>query len=300
MGFALRVAWPEPVTWTPGSPRVPAVRGGPGWTPRGVGSTSPGVFPAGRGGWRPPRASALGATCTLSPFYRRSRWPEPWSESALERAAGTFPELGLRAVPAVAGGDATTAGLLARWVPGRAPETVLAFGAIPEPLSPCLAGGDVTFDISNDAPTMAGAEATFSIALRFPSTQAVLPDGRVVWSQNCTVNGQRPPKPPPPAPRPSTPCHPLILCSLQAPASPRVSPSSRSSWPRARIVSSPMGSRSPPAPGASVENSSTSGGRGVRPAPTPAGVRGVSEAVSDLPPVPQGATGRWWMVPRPN
>ncbi|KAM6039085.1 LOW QUALITY PROTEIN: melanocyte protein PMEL, partial [Chlamydotis macqueenii] len=55
----------------------------------------------------------------------------------------------------------------------------------------CWRGGDVTFDISNDAPTMAGADATFSIALRFPGTQAVLPDGRVVWSQNCTVNGTR-------------------------------------------------------------------------------------------------------------
>ncbi|NWV80754.1 PMEL protein, partial [Dasyornis broadbenti] len=52
-------------------------------------------------------------------------------------------------------------------------------------------GGDVTFDISNDAPTMAGADATFSIALRFPGNQTVLPDGRVVWSQNCTVNGTR-------------------------------------------------------------------------------------------------------------
>ncbi|XP_065609957.1 melanocyte protein PMEL [Cyrtonyx montezumae] len=55
----------------------------------------------------------------------------------------------------------------------------------------CWRGGDVTFDISNDAPTMAGAKATFSIVLRFPSTQTVLPDGRVVWSQNCTVNGTR-------------------------------------------------------------------------------------------------------------
>ncbi|NWU26869.1 PMEL protein, partial [Dyaphorophyia castanea] len=52
-------------------------------------------------------------------------------------------------------------------------------------------GGEVTFDISNDAPTMAGAQATFSIALRFPGNQTVLPDGRVVWSQNCTVNGTR-------------------------------------------------------------------------------------------------------------
>ncbi|XP_074785673.1 melanocyte protein PMEL, partial [Athene noctua] len=55
----------------------------------------------------------------------------------------------------------------------------------------CWRGGDVTFDISNDAPTMAGAEATFSIALRFPSTQEVLPDGRVVWARNCTLNGTR-------------------------------------------------------------------------------------------------------------
>ncbi|NXX81966.1 PMEL protein, partial [Urocolius indicus] len=55
----------------------------------------------------------------------------------------------------------------------------------------CWRGGDVTFDISNDAPTMAGAKATFSIAVRFPHTQAVLPDGRVVWSQNCTINGTR-------------------------------------------------------------------------------------------------------------
>uniref|UniRef100_A0A8B9FZC5 PMEL/NMB N-terminal domain-containing protein n=1 Tax=Amazona collaria TaxID=241587 RepID=A0A8B9FZC5_9PSIT len=52
----------------------------------------------------------------------------------------------------------------------------------------CWRGGDVAFDISNDAPTMAGAEATFSIALRLPSTQELLPDGSVVWSQNCTVN----------------------------------------------------------------------------------------------------------------
>nr|XP_023967502.1 melanocyte protein PMEL [Chrysemys picta bellii] len=55
----------------------------------------------------------------------------------------------------------------------------------------CWRGGTVTFDISNDAPTMTGARATFAIALRFPGTQTVLPDGRVVWSQNCTVNGTR-------------------------------------------------------------------------------------------------------------
>ncbi|NWQ69801.1 PMEL protein, partial [Neopipo cinnamomea] len=60
-----------------------------------------------------------------------------------------------------------------------------------EGMRDCWRGGEVTFDISNDAPTMAGADATFSIALRFPGTQAVLPDGRVIWSQNCTVNGTR-------------------------------------------------------------------------------------------------------------
>ncbi|XP_008112630.2 melanocyte protein PMEL isoform X1 [Anolis carolinensis] len=53
----------------------------------------------------------------------------------------------------------------------------------------CWKGGEVTFDISNDAPTITGAKATFSIALRFPGNQTVLPDGRVVWSHNCTVNG---------------------------------------------------------------------------------------------------------------
>uniref|UniRef100_A0A8C8SMS2 Premelanosome protein n=1 Tax=Pelusios castaneus TaxID=367368 RepID=A0A8C8SMS2_9SAUR len=55
----------------------------------------------------------------------------------------------------------------------------------------CWKGGPVTFDISNDAPTMTGARATFTIALRFPANQTVLPDGRVVWRQNCTVNGTR-------------------------------------------------------------------------------------------------------------
>ncbi|NXC40229.1 PMEL protein, partial [Penelope pileata] len=57
--------------------------------------------------------------------------------------------------------------------------------------SDCWRGGDVTFEISNDAPTMVGAKATFSIALHFPSTQMALPDGLVVWSQNCTINGTR-------------------------------------------------------------------------------------------------------------
>ncbi|XP_077184928.1 melanocyte protein PMEL isoform X2 [Paroedura picta] len=53
----------------------------------------------------------------------------------------------------------------------------------------CWRGGHVSFDISNDAPTITGAKATFSISLRFPHNQTVLPDGHIVWNQNCTING---------------------------------------------------------------------------------------------------------------
>uniref|UniRef100_A0A670YJE9 Premelanosome protein n=1 Tax=Pseudonaja textilis TaxID=8673 RepID=A0A670YJE9_PSETE len=52
-------------------------------------------------------------------------------------------------------------------------------------------GGNVTFDIGNDAPTLTSAKVTFRITLRFPSNQTALPDGRVVWSQNCIINGTR-------------------------------------------------------------------------------------------------------------
>ncbi|XP_058022028.1 melanocyte protein PMEL isoform X2 [Ahaetulla prasina] len=55
----------------------------------------------------------------------------------------------------------------------------------------CWRGGNVTFDIGNDAPTLTNAKVTFRIALRFPGNQTALPDGRVVWSQNCIINGTR-------------------------------------------------------------------------------------------------------------
>nr|XP_057911857.1 premelanosome protein a [Doryrhamphus excisus] len=55
----------------------------------------------------------------------------------------------------------------------------------------CWAGGEVTFDVKNDAPTLVGAKATFNINLNFPPNQTALPDGRVVWARNCTVNGQQ-------------------------------------------------------------------------------------------------------------
>ncbi|XP_026788587.3 premelanosome protein a [Pangasianodon hypophthalmus] len=53
----------------------------------------------------------------------------------------------------------------------------------------CWKGGQVTFDIKNDAPTLTGAKTTFSINVLPPGNQTVLPNGTVVWSQNCTVNG---------------------------------------------------------------------------------------------------------------
>ncbi|XP_075055650.1 melanocyte protein PMEL [Mixophyes fleayi] len=53
----------------------------------------------------------------------------------------------------------------------------------------CWKGGQVTLDLQNDAPTLTGAKATFFIQLNFPHNQTVLPDGQVVWSQNCTNNG---------------------------------------------------------------------------------------------------------------
>ncbi|KAG7264768.1 hypothetical protein CRUP_007094, partial [Coryphaenoides rupestris] len=50
--------------------------------------------------------------------------------------------------------------------------------------------GEVAFDVKNDAPTLTGAKATFNIDLRFPPNQTVLPDGQVVWTRNCTVEGR--------------------------------------------------------------------------------------------------------------
>ncbi|XP_021163511.2 premelanosome protein a isoform X2 [Fundulus heteroclitus] len=54
----------------------------------------------------------------------------------------------------------------------------------------CWSGGNVSFELTNDAPTLTGAKATFTINLKFPPNQTVLPDGQVVWAQNCTVNGR--------------------------------------------------------------------------------------------------------------
>ncbi|XP_031421876.1 premelanosome protein b isoform X2 [Clupea harengus] len=50
-------------------------------------------------------------------------------------------------------------------------------------------GGEVKFDVSNDAPTLTGAKITFTIDIRFPVNQKILPNGEVVWAKNCTVDG---------------------------------------------------------------------------------------------------------------
>ncbi|XP_072553200.1 premelanosome protein b [Salminus brasiliensis] len=50
-------------------------------------------------------------------------------------------------------------------------------------------GGEVKFDVGNDAPTLTGAKVTFNINILFPASQMVLPDGQVVWANNRIVNG---------------------------------------------------------------------------------------------------------------
>ncbi|XP_067303296.1 premelanosome protein b [Pseudorasbora parva] len=50
-------------------------------------------------------------------------------------------------------------------------------------------GGQLKFDVGNDAPTLTGAKITFTIDIVFPHNQKVLPDGQVVWAKNCTING---------------------------------------------------------------------------------------------------------------
>uniref|UniRef100_A0A452RHN6 Premelanosome protein n=1 Tax=Ursus americanus TaxID=9643 RepID=A0A452RHN6_URSAM len=52
-------------------------------------------------------------------------------------------------------------------------------------------GGQVSLKVSNDGPTLVGANASFSIALHFPESQKVLPDGQVVWANNTIINGSQ-------------------------------------------------------------------------------------------------------------
>nr|XP_037852899.1 melanocyte protein PMEL isoform X3 [Chlorocebus sabaeus] len=52
----------------------------------------------------------------------------------------------------------------------------------------CWRGGQVSLKVSNDGPTLIGANASFSIALNFPGSQKVLPDGQVIWVNNTIIN----------------------------------------------------------------------------------------------------------------
>ncbi|KAB0397318.1 hypothetical protein E2I00_005373 [Balaenoptera physalus] len=52
-------------------------------------------------------------------------------------------------------------------------------------------GGQVSLKVSNDGPTLLGANASFSIALHFPESQKVLSDGQVIWANNTIINGSQ-------------------------------------------------------------------------------------------------------------
>uniref|UniRef100_A0A4X2M9M2 Premelanosome protein n=1 Tax=Vombatus ursinus TaxID=29139 RepID=A0A4X2M9M2_VOMUR len=55
----------------------------------------------------------------------------------------------------------------------------------------CWKGGQVTLEVSNDAPTLTGAHVSFSIILHFPPSQKVLPNGHITWAGNGTINGSQ-------------------------------------------------------------------------------------------------------------
>ncbi|KAM8982173.1 melanocyte protein PMEL [Sarcophilus harrisii] len=55
----------------------------------------------------------------------------------------------------------------------------------------CWKGGQVTLEVSNDAPTLTGARVSFSIILHFPASQQVLPNGYIIWTGNGTINGSQ-------------------------------------------------------------------------------------------------------------
>uniref|UniRef100_A0A8D2AMK1 Premelanosome protein n=1 Tax=Sciurus vulgaris TaxID=55149 RepID=A0A8D2AMK1_SCIVU len=52
-------------------------------------------------------------------------------------------------------------------------------------------GGQVSLEVSNDGPTLIGANTSFSIALHFPESQKVLPDGQVIWANTTIINGSQ-------------------------------------------------------------------------------------------------------------
>uniref|UniRef100_A0A8C6QYY7 Premelanosome protein n=1 Tax=Nannospalax galili TaxID=1026970 RepID=A0A8C6QYY7_NANGA len=55
----------------------------------------------------------------------------------------------------------------------------------------CWRGGQVSLKVSNDGPTLTGANISFSTTLHFPESQKVLPDGQVIWANNTIINGSQ-------------------------------------------------------------------------------------------------------------
>ncbi|XP_067832659.1 premelanosome protein a isoform X3 [Heptranchias perlo] len=53
----------------------------------------------------------------------------------------------------------------------------------------CWKGGQISLEVNNDAPTLTGAKSTFYINLKFPRNQTIQSDGKIVWAENCTLNG---------------------------------------------------------------------------------------------------------------
>ena len=51
-------------------------------------------------------------------------------------------------------------------------------------------GGQVSLKVSNDGPTLVGANTSFSISLHFPESQKVLPNGQVIWANDTIINGE--------------------------------------------------------------------------------------------------------------
>lgn len=50
-------------------------------------------------------------------------------------------------------------------------------------------GGEVKFNVRNDAPTLSGAKVTFSIDVILPDNQLILPNGNIVWRKKLFENG---------------------------------------------------------------------------------------------------------------
>ncbi|KAM5332598.1 melanocyte protein PMEL [Glossophaga mutica] len=55
----------------------------------------------------------------------------------------------------------------------------------------CWKGGQVSLKVSNDGPTLVGANTSFSISLHFPESQKVLPNGQVIWANDTIINGSQ-------------------------------------------------------------------------------------------------------------